>query len=223
MTPAAIVRQALAQGLSIVAICDHNAADNAAAAQRAAKSALTVLAGIEIETAEEAHVIGIFPNAEAACRVSTNVKETLPPLENPPSWMGEQAVVSESGERIGRETKMLSAASTFALEEAVLLIHEHEGIAIAAHVDRPSFSVTSQLGFIPEGAGFDALEISAAGAKKGRMKNLQAFGLPLVASSDSHYLSDIGEACTTFEMVEPSFYEMFLALRGRDGRRCILA
>jgi PHP family Zn ribbon phosphoesterase len=223
MTPAAIVRQAIEQGLSIVAICDHNAADNAAAAQRAARSALTVLAGIEIETAEEAHVIGIFPTAQAACRVGTNIKETLPPLENPPTWMGEQAIVGESGERIGKETKMLSAASSFPLEKAVLLIHEHDGIAIAAHVDRPSFSVTSQLGFIPEGAGFDALEISVAGAKKGRAKEFRAFGLPVVASSDSHYLSDIGEACTTFEMVEPTFGEMLLAMRGRAGRRCWLA
>ncbi len=223
MTPAAIVEEARSRGLAIVAICDHNATANAAAARRAAGRDLTVLPGIEISTREEAHVIGLFPSVRAADAVSNNVRETLPVLEHPASWMGEQLIMTASGRTRGKERKMLAAASTFALEKAVDLIHEHDGIAIAAHVDRPSFSVVSQLGFVPEGAGFDALEISAAGLARGRAADFQGLGLPLTSGSDSHSLSEIGAAFTVFEMDEPTFSEVLLAMQGRAGRRCWVA
>lgn len=224
MTPAAIVRQAILRGLSIIAICDHNAAENAGAARRAAARAdLTVLPGIEIETREEVHVLGLFPTVDAAEKVSHDVRDTLPPFENPPKWMGDQSVMTASGKVVRTESKMLGAASSFAIGRAVDLIHDQGGIAIAAHVDRPSYSVISQLGFLPEGVDFDALEISAAGLDRGRAKDFENNGLPLVASSDSHYLSDIGSACTFFELDEPTFSEVRLALRGISGRRCALA
>jgi 3',5'-nucleoside bisphosphate phosphatase len=223
MTPAAIVRQALEVGLDIVAICDHNAAENAAAVQRAARSFLTVLAGIEISTREEAHVIGIFSSARAARAVSSNVRKTLPPLSRPPAWMGEQRVVTAAGKIRRKEKAMLAAASGFALKKAVDLIHQHDGVAIAAHVDRPSFSVTSQLGFVPTDAGFDALEVSTEGSRRSRGADFESLGLPLLFSSDSHSLGEIGAAFTSFEMVEPTFDEMVMAMRGRSGRRCWVA
>jgi 3',5'-nucleoside bisphosphate phosphatase len=223
MTPTAIVRQAVEVGLDIVAICDHNAADNAAAVQRAGRSALAVFAGIEISTREEAHVIGIFASSRAAEAVGSNVRDTLPPLTNPPAWMGDQRVVTATGKVRRKETAMLAAASSYELKQAVDLIHEHDGIAIAAHVDRPSFSVPSQLGFIPPDAGFDALELSAIGAERGRAADFEHLGWPLLCSSDSHSLSEIGAAFTTFEMAEPTFDEMRMAMRGRSGRRCWVA
>jgi 3',5'-nucleoside bisphosphate phosphatase len=223
MVPAAIVRRAVDVGLDIVAICDHNAAENTVAVQRAAKRALAVFAGIEISTREEAHVIGIFPSARAAETVSNDVRKTLPPLCNRPAWMGDQRVVAAAGRLRRKETAMLAAASGFALKQAISLIHDHDGIAIAAHVDRPSFSVTSQLGFVPLDAGFDALELSAAGLAHGHRSDFDGLGLPMITASDSHSLSEIGAACTVFEIAEATFDEMFLAMRGRSGRRCWLA
>ncbi len=66
------------------------------------------------------------------------------------------------------EPLMLSMASTFSLEATVDLVHRHGGLALAAHVDRRSFSVPSQLGFIPPGTAFQALEVSAHGVRVGR-------------------------------------------------------
>jgi 3',5'-nucleoside bisphosphate phosphatase len=223
MTPASIVRQAIAVGLDMVAICDHNAAENAAAVQRAARSFLTVFAGIEISTREEAHVIGIFSSARDAEAVSSNVRETLPPLEDAPAWMGDQRVVTATGKIRHKETRMLAASSGYALKRAVDLIHEHAGIAIAAHVDRPSFSVTSQLGFVPPDAGLDALELSSEGATRRRGADFESLGLALLSSSDSHSLDQIGTAFTTFEIAEPTLEELLLAMRGQTGRRCYLA
>jgi 3',5'-nucleoside bisphosphate phosphatase len=223
MTPAAIVREAVNRGLDMIAICDHNAAANAGATQRAAHASIAVFAGIEISTREEAHILGIFPSAEAAEQVAAVVRETLPELKNPPKWMGPQRIMSAGNRTLGRETRMLSAASDYSLTRAVALIHEHGGLAIAAHVDRPSFSVTSQLGMLPDDVAWDAIEVSAAAVARSQTEGFVHYGLPLLASSDSHSLDEIGCCSTLFEVAEASFAELQLALLGRDGRRCSVA
>ena len=77
MTPPAIVETALAEGLAMIAVCDHNSARNVAAVQEAAGERLAVLAGMEITTAEECHVVGLFPDAAAAQAAGAEVGATL--------------------------------------------------------------------------------------------------------------------------------------------------
>ena len=77
----------------------------------------------------------------------------------------EQQLMDACGHQTGIERRMLAAASRFTLSAAVDLIHLHGGIAVAAHMDRKSFSVISQLGFMPSDVAFDGLEISAAGGR----------------------------------------------------------
>ena len=61
MTPRKIVAQARLMKLSLIAITDHNSAENAGAVIRAATgSNLVVIPGMEITTADEAHVLGLF-------------------------------------------------------------------------------------------------------------------------------------------------------------------
>jgi hypothetical protein len=90
-------------------------------------------------------------------------------------------------------------------------------------MDRKSFSIPSQLGFLPPDVPFDALEISAAGVARGRETSFAGYGLPLVASSDSHFLDDVGSSWTVLEVEEPSFAELALALKGAGGRRSGIA
>ncbi len=83
MTPEAIVAEAVRKGLRMIAICDHNCASNAgaviaAAVRRAADSMLVVLAGIEVTSAEEAHVLGYFPDELSATAAAELVMERLP-------------------------------------------------------------------------------------------------------------------------------------------------
>jgi PHP family Zn ribbon phosphoesterase len=236
MTPPAIVREAMRKGLGMIAVCDHNSAANveavmAAASQAAAGAhALVVIAGMEITTAEEAHVLGLFPDAQAARRAAAEVREGLPlwrPLSSNGSPAGmrspEQEIVDGAGVVIGIEEKMLSSASRFSLSETVDLIHRHGGLALAAHMDRRSFSVPSQLGFLPPDVPFDGLEISAAGVARGRAAGFAVHGLPLVTSSDSHFLDDIGISATALEVERPDFGELALALAGTGGRGCAIA
>ena len=224
MTPGAIVRAAVKQGLDMIAVCDHNATQNAESVIEAAMCfsgmyPLCVLAGIEITTIEEAHLVGLFPDAATAESVGEVVRQTLPLEKTHNGIMGNSLRIDAHNEILGRETRMLYMASCLTLEEAVSLIHRHGGLAIPAHVDRPSFSITSQLGTIPEGVPFDALEISAAGCRYGRDATFVPYGFPIVTASDSHSLEEIGAARTWMLLNEPTFAELVLALRGQQGRR----
>ena len=221
MTPPAIVRSAIEAGLTMIAICDHNAAANGRPTQLAAaeRTGLAVLCGMEITTAEEAHVLGLFPDADAAEAAQREVQASLPDRPAGDESFGQQWSMDESGNVLAKEGKMLSAATKLTLEQTVELVHRLAGLAIASHVDRPVFSVISQLGMIPASAGLDAVEVSGVHAHDDRAKKIDAIGLPAITSSDSHFLSDVGFARTELWMEQPTLAELRLALAGAGGRR----
>jgi len=219
MRPPAIVEAAVARGIGMIGVCDHNSAGNVRAVAAAAAGRLCVIAGMEIMTREEAHVVGLFPSAAAAEDAAREVAASLPRCRAPQ----EQELVDADGAAVGLEPLMLSAASGFSLEETVDLVHRHGGYAIAAHVDRRSFSVPSQLGFIPPGSGFQALEISAHGARIGRAAAFAGQGYPLTSASDAHDPDLVADGFVVLDVEAPSFGELGLALAGADGRRCAIA
>lgn len=222
MTPPAIVQAARARGLSMIAICDHNTAGNVAATQTAAGAALTVIAGMEITTAEEVHVVALFPDVDAARAAADEVRGTLPVASDENRrHFGVQQLLSAAGEQVGEETRLLAAATPFSLSRTVTLIQSHGGLAVAAHVNRPSFSVLSQLGVFPTEVGFDALEVFAPPGKPAPMAAYARHGLPLLWSSDSHFLTDVGTVRTGLRLEEASFDELRWALRGQGGRRVL--
>jgi 3',5'-nucleoside bisphosphate phosphatase len=226
MTPPAIAAAALRKGLAMIAVCDHNAAGNAAAVQEAARfygreqgqETLTVIAGMEITTSEEAHVLGLFPDADAAQAAAGEVQATLPASTAASRRFGEQLLLTAEGRVRGKEARMLAAASTFPLSDAVRLIKRRGGLAVASHIDRPSFSILSQLGVFPADAGLDAVEISGAVRGTPRAATFEQYGLPVVTSSDSHFPSEIGEIWSILVLEAPTFDELALALRRAGGR-----
>lgn len=224
MTPPAIVQEAIQKGLTMIAICDHNTAGNAAAVQEAAGADIAVIAGMEITTAEEVHVVGLFPDRDKACAAAEKVRATLPEAGEGESKFGPQLLMDSEGRVVGNEPKMLAMASSFNLSESVNLIKEHSGIAIAAHINRPSFSVMSQLGLFPTDAGFDAIEVFSSPLRPVPVKKeFYLIGLPVFFCSDSHFLSDIGICFTVLKMSEPTFGELELAIKGIGGRKVIHA
>jgi len=79
MSPKAIVEQAEKKGLDIIAICDHNSAENVAATRRAASGrSLTVLGGMEITSEEEAHVLALFDEIGQILELQGIVYDHLP-------------------------------------------------------------------------------------------------------------------------------------------------
>jgi 3',5'-nucleoside bisphosphate phosphatase len=226
MTPGAIVAAAAARGLDMIAVCDHNTAGNVRAVQEAAEAAgagLAVIAGMELTSMEEVHVVGLFADAGAAERVADRVRANLPQADaDYYSFFGEQPLLAADGRQVGSETVTLALATPLDLTEAVALIHSVGGLAVAAHVDRKSFSVFSQLGFFPADAGFDGLEVSRwLPAGSPRLADFTALGLPLLGASDSHYTEEIGAAYTDLYLVQPTFAELALALAGKGGRSAV--
>jgi predicted metal-dependent phosphoesterase TrpH len=198
----------------MIAICDHNSAGNVRATQEAAGDALAVLAGMEVTTAEEVHVLGLFPDAASATAAADEVLATLP---DRPEGGDRQWLMDAEGRVTGSEQKMLSSASTLPLEQAIGLIKRHGGLAVASHVDRPSFSVISQLGLFPMEAGFDAIEVFSGVAKPDTEAKWAALGLPIFHSSDSHYLAEIASRTTCLTMQGATFAQLREAVRQGPG------
>jgi 3',5'-nucleoside bisphosphate phosphatase len=216
MTPAAIVAAARSKALDMIAICDHNAAANVAAVQAAAGARPAVIAGIELATREDVHVLGLFPEAVAAEAVAAAVAPGLPVAW--PADRERQLIFDRRGAPAGTLPLMLAASTALTLAEAVALIKLHGGLAIAAHVNRPSFSVLSQLGFFPADAGFDAVELFLRRFTPRPAPGEFEFGLPVLTSSDAHFLAEIGAVTTELEMGSPDFAGLAASLRAARRR-----
>ncbi|MBN2320102.1 MAG: PHP domain-containing protein [Acidobacteria bacterium] len=221
MTPHRVVERAKTAGLDLIAICDHNAAGNVGAFMEAAEgTGLVVIAGMEITTSEEIHVVGLFPDRESARDVANSVQSTLPITDaRYASRFGEQVLMDPAGNILGYEKHALAMATTFTLEETVSLIQDRNGLAIPAHIERPSFSVYSQLGDLPRWMPFDAVEVSPVAQRPiGLREKFARYGFPMVGSSDSHFLHEIGRARTLMQANGASFRELEAALRKEEGR-----
>jgi len=214
------VKMALMRGLDVIAVCDHNSVRNVWATIKAAKTTtLKVIPGVEITSAEEVHVVGLFPDVAAAIAAQEEIYSRLPG-KNDEEVFGYQVVVDEEDFVEDLDQHMLIGATTLSTERVVALIHSLEGLAIASHVDRKGFGIFSQLGFIPPGLGLDALEASRhIDAETLKRMWPEAADYPLITASDAHYLGDIGSAWTVARMHAPCLSELLMALRGEEGRR----
>jgi hypothetical protein len=225
MSPRAVVEGARAARLDLIAVTDHNTMENAAAVVAAARgTGLAVLPGIELTTVEEVHILGLF-DAEADVRpFQEEVFRNLPDLPAKRKYVDDQVLVDAEDYVTGFSPRCLFGATLLSVHEAVGLIHAHGGLAIASHIDRESFSVVSQLGFIPEGLGLEAVELSPHADMAGAR---EAYGvapdMAVVRFSDAHKPDEIGAATTGFLVAAPTLEEIRLALAGRDGRKVLLS
>jgi len=217
MTPSRVVSAAIEEGLDIIAVTDHNTAENIPSAMKAGGE-ITVIPGMELTTAEEVHLLALFPDIDSAERLQGIVYDELP-LTGNKRILYEQVVVNERDEVVRFNDRVLMDATGFGVREAIGIIHDLGGITVACHIDREAFSILTQLGFIHDSLEFDALEISF---RTERERALRMFGAytryPWITSSDAHHVSDIGRAATEFIMKEASFEEITLALSGKGGR-----
>ena len=81
ISPLRLIRAAKLQGLDIVGLCDHNSGENVVAAQRAAaREGLHVIGGMEITSAEEVHILGLFDDIDRLFAMQQVVYDHLPDL-----------------------------------------------------------------------------------------------------------------------------------------------
>jgi PHP family Zn ribbon phosphoesterase len=220
MSPTRILTAAKKKEIDIIGVCDHNSSENALAVMNAAKSMnISVFPGMEVTSQEEVHVVALFDKIENALKLQEYVYENLPG-ENDENAFGMQVIVNEKEEVLGSSDKLLIGATTIPLEKILQTIHSFDGIAIASHIDRESFSIIAQLGFIPDNLELDALEISPA-ITRDEAKKRYSDNYPITCSSDAHYPDDIGKAFTSFLLKDGTFAEVKKALKNEDGRKLI--
>jgi PHP family Zn ribbon phosphoesterase len=173
---------------------------------------------MEIASIEEVHVLAIFDNYESLSGLQHIVYEHLNG-KNDEAVFGCQVIVNEQDEVEGFNDRLLIGATDLSLDAIIAHIHYFGGLAIASHIDRESFSVLSQLGFIDPASAFDALEISSnLGLSKAREKYPELSVYPMIESSDAHFTKDIGRAVTVMYLEVPSIGDIKLAFEKRLGR-----
>lgn len=211
MTPNNIVNMALLAGLDMIALTDHNSCKNCPTFLRVAQGAgLMAVAGMELCTAEECHVVCLFPLLESAMAFDQFVEGTLMPVKNRPDIFGEQLIMDEQDTVTARYPTLLTTASSISIDGVVPLVRRYGGAAFPAHIDRPSYSVTAALGTVPA-VGFTAVEVSAQGDVKALSANYPEMqGKPVLFNSDAHTLGLIQEpgpwlelpACTPDALID---------------------
>lgn len=220
MIPPLIVQEAQKHGIDLIAITDHNASANAGAVIEAAEERLAVLPGMELQTYEEVHLLCLFDTLEQLAAWQELVDARLPPRENIPAILGEQFVVSATGDFVRCEKRLLSTSARISFEEAVEEVLRLGGLAIPAHVTRQAYGLLAMLGFMPPGVAVDALEIPASITPTEACRRFpQIAAFPLVQNSDAHYLDDL-LGTTVLTLAVPTVAEIRLALQGREGRGC---
>lgn len=194
MTPNNIVNMAALGGLDAIAISDHNTIGNVASAIKVGEECgVKVIPGMEIETAEEVHILTLYPDLKSAGYVADIVYESLPDIKNRPEIFGRQLKINELDEIVGFEEKLLISPTTLSIEKVFDLVKEAGGLFIPAHVDRHSYSVLTNLGFIPDNLDIKHIEVS----KKVSVLEDYLSARPelrkyeIFRNSDAHYLEDI--------------------------------
>ena len=222
MTPHHIVMRAAEFGIGAVAITDHNASANALAAVKAGERyGVKVFPGMEVECLEEAHIVVLFDTLKQLNAWQQLVNGKMNGLLNNAEKFGGQFVVDDDDNFIREEERLLLAPLKMTAAEVVRETERLGGMSIAAHIDRPSYSIVGQLGFIEPDFGFAAAEISAAGWRASKQSKLQRVAgyLPFVTDSDAHNIIDFVQGPKNLITVEElTVAELKLALTNSSGR-----
>ena len=145
---------------------------------------------MEITTAEECHVVGLFPDAAAAGAAGAEVGAAAAGDDGYAPFFGEQHVLTRRRHGDGAETLALAMATPLAVNEAVALVHAHGGLAVAAHIDRPTFGVIAPARLLPRRGRLRRASSCRATCRPARERrpSSRATACRCVHSSDSHYL-----------------------------------
>ena len=214
MTPGNIVGMACLNGLQIVALTDHNSVKNCPSFYKIAKKhGIIPIAGVELTTSEDIHVVCLFRTLEAAMEFGDFIESRRIFIENVPSIFGRQIITDENDEIIGEEDTLLISATDIPVDEAIELAKSFGAHVHPAHIDRESNGMVAILGDVPTEYGFKVFELR----EKKSIDRLSPVVEELaeeriLVCSDAHYLWDINEAQNSI-MIDDEPYSSALVRR----------
>lgn len=224
MSPLNIVKRAKEKGIDILGITDHNSVKNCKALVDIAKdNDLFILKGAEVATKEEVHCLAFFEKDTELFEFQEFLDNHLPKVQNDPDKFGYQVVVDKDDNILEQINWLLISALNVSINQVEQKVHQLNGLFIPAHIDRARYSILSQLGFVPNDLKIDALELSKFTNKKDFIKqNNYLADYCFIQSSDSHYLDNIGDTSTYFQINKRSFDEIKQAFKSENNRRVIV-
>ncbi len=228
MTPNNICGMAALKGLNIVALTDHNTCGNCESFLKVAKAnGLIGIAGMELTTAEDIHIVCLFEFLQQAKNFSHAVQPYRGIFPNKVEIFGQQMFMDENDNVTGVDENFLPIATSLGLDEAFSLAEKYNALVFPAHIDRTANGIVSILGTIPKTPNFPCIEFNG---KEDYQKYLKDF--PIIESkshvfnSDAHNLWSISEAENFIELDDEPYssdflrHQLFKALRGncrKDG------
>ncbi|HCP15022.1 MAG TPA: hypothetical protein DIT32_04505 [Peptococcaceae bacterium] len=223
MLPEAVIRRALNKGIDVIAITDHNSCGNVAAfVHKGFEEGLIVVPGMELQTQEEIHLICLFDRVKQALDFEKALEPRLTALKNKPKIMGEQWFVDAAGDKLKQEERFLLASVQISVDDAAALVHQFGGICIAAHADRPAFSLSAVFGTIPAEIPLDGIELTCHLERDPALiEKIKALGFTYVTASDAHYLDSINDIHCAAYLDHWSVHELRMAMKGQEGRKII--
>lgn len=220
MTPVHIVDMAIRQGLNGIAITDHNSTRQCDEIVKLGnEKGLMVFRGVEINTKEEVHCLAFFESKNEQDAFQLFLDAYLPDIVNDPNRFGDQVWVDREENIMGEEFKLLISALNIGIDPIAKVVKGLNGILIPAHIDRPVFSLISQLGWVDRSLPFDALEVSPnCDWKRLIGKHPYLKDCTIVCASDAHVPEMIGTSAIIMKAKELTFSELRKALHHEDGR-----
>jgi len=213
-TPGNIVGMAVVKNLDVIALTDHNTCKNCKAAMAIGKEyGLTVIPGMELTTSEEVHVLCLFYTLEDAMNFDSYVEPRILQIPNDPKAFGDQFICNENDETIGSFPTLLISATDISFDKVNSVLKPFNGVMIPAHIDKNSFSLMSNLGFVPPDSDFKCFELAdMSNLHKLQNENPYLKQCNVINDSDAHYIEHIHEAINTINARSNSIADVLDAL-----------
>ena len=205
-TPNNLVGMAVLNGLQMMALTDHNTCRNCPAFFEAAKKqGIIPVPGMELTTAEDIHMVCLFPDLESALAFDAEIATRRIPIPNRPDIFGDQLVMNGEDEVIAIEENLLSNATTVTVDEAPALAEKFGGVCYPAHIDREANGIIATLGMMPVGVRYPTVELHDGGKEAQYREHHDLAASRVVVSSDAHCLWDVAEAVNWLEIPDEPY------------------
>ena len=220
-TPNNIAGMATLCGLNIVALTDHNSCKNCPAFFEAAKRyGIIPVAGMELTTSEDIHVVCLFEELADAMAFDEFVDGNRLKIKNKPQIFGNQIITDGEDNVIGEVDHLLINSSGIAIDDVHEIVSRFKGICYPAHIDRDANGIVAVLGTVPKDHCFTRFELRDASNADEYSEKYAINKEQFIISSDAHYLTDMRDKAAYFDLEDEPYSSalvrknLFALLRG---------